>query len=190
MAERIKIIGVETLAEDWGRLTRTTMDYRRADGAVQRFSREVYDHGSAAAVLLFNPERQTVLLVRQFRYPPLLNGDDPNMLEICAGLLDGEHPDVAARREAIEETGHDPANLVHVCDVYASPGSLTEKVALYIGHYGESTRRNAGGGIEAEGEEIELVELPFAEALAMIGKGRIIDAKTVITLQHLALTLR
>jgi nudix-type nucleoside diphosphatase (YffH/AdpP family) len=190
MTERVKILSVETLSEDWGRLTRTSMDYRRADGTVQRFSREVYDHGSAAAVLLFNPATETVLLVRQFRYPVLLNGDEPDMLETAAGLLDGEDPLIAVQREALEETGHEPRDLVFVCDAYMSPGSLTEKVSLYVGHYDETTRRHAGGGLEAEGEEIELVELPLEEAFAMIGDGRITDAKTIILLQHLALSRR
>lgn len=187
MTERIRNLAVETLADDWGKLTRTSFDYRRRDGEVQRLTREVYDHGSAAALLLFDPARQTVLLVRQFRYPATLNGDDPEMLEVTAGLLDGEAPEVAAAREALEEAGHAARSIRHVCDIYASPGSLTEKVALFIGHYDESTRRNEGGGLIEEGEELELVELPLDEALAMIGDGRIMDAKTVILLQKLAL---
>lgn len=190
MTERIKIIATELLAKNWGTLTNLTLDYRRRDGVVQRLKREIYDHGSAAALLLHDPARDTILLVRQFRLPVQLNGDDPDLLEVCAGLLDGEIPAIAAAREALEETGHAPKNLVHVCDCYASPGSLTEKVSLFIGQYDETTLRHAGGGLIEEGEEIELVELPFAEAFAMIGAGRIIDAKTIILLQHLALARR
>lgn len=188
MSDRAKVVAVETLAQNWGRLTRTELDYHRKDGSVQRLSREVYDHGNAAAILLFNPTAKTVLLVRQFRYPPLLNGDSPDLLEVCAGLLDGQPPEIAIAREALEETGHDPRELRHVCDVYASPGSVTEKVSLFTGLYDETTRRSAGGGLEHEGEEIEVVELDLSEALAMLGDGRICDAKTVILLQHLALT--
>lgn len=188
MTDRITITATQTLAKNWGSLTNFTLLYRRRDGDVQELQREVYDHGSAAAVLLFDPGRKTVLLVRQFRLPAQLNGDDPDMLEVCAGLLDGEAPEVAAAREALEETGHAPEALVHVCDCYASPGSVTEKVSLFLGHYHAGTQRNGGGGLVAEGEEIELVELPLADAITMIGDGRIMDAKTIILLQHLALT--
>ena len=190
MTERITIIAAETLAKNWGSLTNFTLDYRRRDGQVQRLQREIYDHGSAAAMLLFDPARETVLLVRQFRVPVHLNGDDPDLLEVCAGLLDGEAPEIAAAREALEETGHAPVSVTHVCNCYASPGSLTEKVSLFLGHYNAGTLRHAGGGLAEEGEEIELVELPLAEALDMIATGRIIDAKTIILLQHLALSRR
>lgn len=187
MPPRVKVVAQEILAQAWGSLTNYTLDYTRKDGVVQRFDREVYDHGSAASLLLHDPERDTVLLVRQFRYPPLLNGDDPDMLEACAGLLDGDLPAVAAAREALEETGHDPADIRHVCDIYASPGSLTEKVSLFVGTYNADTFRHDGGGLEEEGEEIELVELGFDEALALTRNGGIVDAKTIILLQHLAL---
>ncbi len=187
MTQRVTIVSTRTLAENWGRLSETTIDYTRRDGTVQRLRREVYDHGSAAALLLHDPARDTVLLVRQFRLPPLLNGDDGDMLEVCAGLLDGEAPAIAAAREALEETGHAPADIRHVIDIYASPGSLTEKVSLFVGRYDAKTFRHDGGGLEAEGEEIELVEIAFADALAMLRDGRITDAKTVVLLQHLAL---
>ena len=187
MTSRVKIVSSRTLAKNWGRLTSTTLDYQRRDGTVQRLDREVYDHGNAAALLLHDPLTDRVLLVRQFRYPALLNGDQPDLLEVCAGLLDGEDPLVAAAREALEESGHEPRNIRHVCDAYMSPGSLTEKVSLYVGDYNETTLRHAGGGLVEEGEEIELVELDFAEALSMTRDGRIMDAKTIILLQHLAL---
>ncbi len=187
MSPRVTIVSTEPLAENWGRLTRTLIDYRRRDGAVQRLAREVYDHGNAAAMLLHDPARDTVLLVRQFRYPPMLNGDHPDLLEVCAGLLDDDAPEIAAAREALEETGHEPRDIRHVCDAYMSPGSLTEKVSLYIGTYDRTTLRHAGGGLIEEGEEIELVELDFGDALAMTRDGRIVDAKTIILLQHLAL---
>ena len=188
MTDRIKIIATDLLTKNWGSLTNVTLDYRRRDGMVQRLQREVYDHGSAAAVLLHDPLRDTVLLVRQFRLPPHLNGDAPDLLEACAGLLDGEAPEIAAAREALEETGHAPTHLTHVCDAYASPGSLTEKIALYVGRYGAETLRHSGGGLVEEGEEIEVVELPFPQAFALIASGGIIDAKTIILLQHLALS--
>lgn len=190
MTDRITLIGADILARNWGTLTQYTLDYRRRDGLVQRLEREVYDHGSAAAMLLFDPVRKTVLLVRQFRLPVQLNGDDPDLLEACAGLLDGEAPAIAAAREALEETGHAPIDVTYVCDCYASPGSLTEKVSLFIGHYNGETFHHQGGGLFEEGEEIEVVELALEDALALIGKGGVTDAKTIILLQHLALTRR
>jgi nudix-type nucleoside diphosphatase (YffH/AdpP family) len=186
MSERIKIVESVELAREWGRFTNYTIDYRRKDGQVQRFKREVYDHGSAAAILLFDPARETVLLVRQFRFPVLLNGDAADLLEACAGMLDGDLPEACAIREAIEETGHAPEQVRHVCDVYASPGAMTEKISLFVGHYSAGTRQHGGGGLIEEGEEIEVVELPLSDAMAMIGSGQIMDAKTVILLQYLA----
>jgi nudix-type nucleoside diphosphatase (YffH/AdpP family) len=187
MTGRVTIVSTTTLSENWGRLTDTIIDYRRKDGTVQRLRREIYDHGNAAALLLHDRSRDTVLLVRQFRYPVQLNGDGPDLLEVCAGLLDGDIPEAAAAREALEETGHAPRDVTFVCDAYMSPGSLTEKVSLFIGDYDSSTFRHAGGGLADEGEEIELVELDFAQALAMTRNGGITDAKTIILLQHLAL---
>jgi nudix-type nucleoside diphosphatase (YffH/AdpP family) len=182
-----RIISSEILAEDWGTLRRYTIDYTRRDGTVQRHQREVYDHGMAAAVLLHCPERQVVTLVRQFRLPPFLDGRDGILLEVCAGLLDGDTPEACARREAEEEAGIRIGALRHAFDTIVSPGSLTETISCFIGAYDTGSIVSPGGGLEAEGEDIEVVELPFAEALAMIGDGRIIDAKTIMLLQHLAL---
>jgi len=190
MTDRIKLIDTEILSHDWGRLTRVTLDYRRADGRVQRLVRENYDHGNAAAILLVDPARSSVLLVRQFRYPVLANADPAFLLEACAGLLDDDNPLTCASREAIEETGHAPRNIRRICDIYPSPGSLQEKVTLFIGDYNAETRQATGGGLFHEGEDIELVELPLDNALAMIGTGEIVDAKTIILLQHLALERR
>lgn len=187
MHDKIRLIGTEILSNDWGRLTRVTLDYRRDDGTVQRLRRENYDHGNAASILLFNPTRRTVLLVRQFRYPVLANGDPAFLLEACAGLLDGDDPLTCARREALEETGHEPKNIAHVSDIYMSPGSVQEKVSLFLGHYDETTYRNLGGGLVEEGEEVEVVEMNLGDAVAACGDGRIVDGKTIILLQHLRL---
>lgn len=187
MHDKIRLIGTEILSNDWGRLTRVTLDYRRDDGTVQRLRRENYDHGNAASILLFNPTRRTVLLVRQFRYPVLANGDPAFLLEACAGLLDGDDPLTCARREALEETGHEPKNIAHVSDIYMSPGSVQEKVSLFLGHYDETTYRNLGGGLVEEGEEVEVVEMGLGDAVAACGDGRIVDGKTIVLLQHLRL---
>lgn len=187
MNDKITLVQSEILSDDWGKLTRVTIDYRRDDGTVQRLSRENYDRGNASAILLFDATRRTVLLVRQFRYPVLANGDAPFLLEACAGLLDGDDPLTCAAREALEETGHEPRDIVLVGDIYMSPGSVQEKLSLFVGHYDQSTYRTVGGGLEEEGEELEVVEMLLDDALAACTDGRIVDGKTIILLQHVAL---
>lgn len=189
MDETIRIKSVTPLARDWGRLDRYEVTHGRGDGGTQTVMREVYDHGSAAAVLMYAPENGCVILTRQFRLPPHLNGDPAWLIEVPAGLLDGEPAEVAARREAMEETGYEPRGLRLVSDIYASPGSLTEKCACFIARYTSGQRLSSGGGLEAEGEDIEVLEIAFDRAFAMIATGEIRDAKTVLLLQALALML-
>lgn len=189
MADSITINSVTPLAHHWGRLDDYQITHSRRDGTLQTVQREVYDHGSAAAVLLYAREGATVILTRQFRLPPHLNGDPAWMIEAPAGLLDGEAPAIAAHREAVEETGYAPQDLVFLFDVYTSCGSLTEKCACFLGRYRPGEKVSAGGGLESEGEDIEVFEVPFEEAMAMIGDGRIVDAKTIMLLQALALRL-
>lgn len=155
------------------------------DGAIHR--REIVDHGHAAAVLLLNQERGVLTLVRQFRLAAQLNGDDGFVLEACAGLLDGDDAEACAKREALEETGIAPNRLLKAFDFYGSPGSLTEKTGCFIGFYTEADRQHRGGGLAHEGEEIEPIEIGFAEALPMIRAGAIIDGKTIALIQHAAL---
>lgn len=187
MDERIKLVGTETLSQAWGTLTRATLDYRRLDGTWDRQVREVYDHGNAAAIILFDPARRTVLLTRQYRYPVSLNGDHAWLIEACAGLLDGDDKLTGVMREALEETGHQPRDVQWLFDIYTSPGSLTERLSLFVGHYGADTKVGAGGGLEAEGEEIELLEMSLDAAMELIRTGGIIDAKTILLLQWVAL---
>ena len=187
MTDPIRIDKVVSLARNWGRFDDYTVTHQRRDGSSQTIRREVYDHGSAAAVLLFAPGPRTVILTRQFRLPPHLNGDPAWLIEAPAGLLDGEAAAVAARREAIEETGYDPRDLVFLFDAYMSPGSVTEKCACFLATYTPGETVAEGGGLEAEGEDIEVFELGFDAALAMISTGEICDAKTIMMLQALAL---
>ena len=189
MSETVKIQSITKLAHNWGRFDDYVVSHPRQDGTSQTIRREVYDHGSAAAVLLYSSETGTVVLTRQFRLPPHLNGDPAWLIEVPAGLLDGEDPELAARREAVEETGYDPADLQFVFDAYMSPGSLTEKCACFIGHYTPGQTVSAGGGLANEGEDIEVIELGFDAAIAMIARGEIVDAKTIMLLQALALRL-
>jgi nudix-type nucleoside diphosphatase, YffH/AdpP family len=185
---RITIRGKTELARAWGRFDNYHVTHIGPDGVARDYDREVYDHGLAAAVLLHDPAAGTVLLTRQWRLPPELNGDDPLVLEACAGMRDeGESAEVAARREALEETGYEPQDLELLFEVYPSPGALTEKVACFLGRYTSGQPSARGGGLDHEGEEIEVVELPLADALAMIKTGEIMDAKTIMMLQALQL---
>ncbi|UYQ72433.1 NUDIX domain-containing protein [Pelagibacterium flavum] len=183
----ILIKSKKILASAWGSLTEYVLGVKRADGRGLDLVREVYDHGSAAAILLLDPQRAVMTLVRQFRLPPHLNGDDGNMIEVCAGLLDGDDPETCVTKEALEETGIVPSSLHFAFEIYASPGSLSEKAHCFIGLYDETCRMGTGGGLAEEGEEIECVEIGFDAALDMIDNGHIIDAKTVALIQHAAL---
>ncbi|MGX5680981.1 NUDIX domain-containing protein [Schumannella luteola] len=175
---------VRLLSDNWYRLHSTTFDYLGDDGQWSTQSRESYDRGNGATILLYDAARRTVLLTQQFRYPVYIN-DHPDgvLLETAAGLLDDDDPETAIRREAIEETGHQVGAVTHVFDVYMSPGSVTERLHFYAAPYDASTQRHAGGGLADEGEHITVVELGIDEALAMIEDGRIQDAKTIMLLQ-------
>lgn len=189
MTDQVTILSTTPLAREWGRLDRYEVDHARRDGTRQVVKREVYDHGSAAAVLLYAPAERTLVLTRQFRLPVHLNGDPAWLIEVPAGLTDGEPPEIAARREAIEETGYEPQSMRFLFDAYMSPGSLTEKCACFLARYSPGQQAAAGGGLAEEGEDIEVFELALDEALAMIVDGTITDAKTIMMLQALALRL-
>jgi nudix-type nucleoside diphosphatase (YffH/AdpP family) len=184
----VVIRDVELLAGAWHVLRRTTYDYRHADGHWTREQRETYDRGDGATILLYDPERRTVLLTRQFRYPAYVNGHPDGLLvEAAAGLLDDDDPADAIRREAAEELGVTVGDLEHVFGVWMSPGSVTERLHFYAAPYTPADRTGDGGGVAAEGEDIEAVELPFDEALKWIDDGRIADAKTIMLLHWAAL---
>ncbi|MFB6831480.1 NUDIX domain-containing protein [Streptomyces hydrogenans] len=179
---------VELTSRGWHVLRRTTFDYRRRDGRWESQQRETYDRGNGAAVLPYDRERGRVLLTRQFRYPAYVNDHPDGMLvEVAAGLLDGDAPLAAVRREAAEELGVTLGPVAHVLDAYMSPGSVTERLHFYAAPYTAADRTGAGGGLASEGEDIEVLEVPFAEALAMTRDGRIVDGKTILLLQWAAL---
>jgi len=186
MNERVQIQKTETLSDDWYILKKTTFDYQRKDGSWQTMSRETYDRGNGAVILLINALKNTVVLTRQFRFPAYVNGHPDGMLiEACAGLLDADAPEEAIRREAKEETGYDIHTPQKVFEVYMSPGSVTEKLYFYIADYQQQS--GDGGGTPAEGEDIEVLEIPFPHALQMIATGEIVDGKTIMLLQYTAL---
>ncbi|WP_342779882.1 NUDIX domain-containing protein [Lacisediminihabitans profunda] len=185
---RVRVTAVELVASGWHVLRRTTFDYLDANGAVSSQQRETYDRGNGATILLYDAARRTVLLSRQFRFPAYVNGHPDGMLiETAAGLLDDDDPATAIRREAGEELGVDVGELQHVFDVFMSPGSVTEKVHFFAAPYSDASRTSGGGGVAEEGEEIDILELQFDEALGMIDDGRIADAKTIMLLQWAAL---
>ena len=185
----VGITRVEVTSNGWHVLRRTTITYRRSDGCEVIEQRETYDRGCGATILVYDPVRRQVLLTRQFRFPAYVNEHTDGMLiETAAGLLDDDAPDVAIRREASEELGVTVGELQHVFDLYMSPGSVTERVHFYAAPYGPNDRTTPGGGLREEGEDIEVLEIPFDEALAMTADGRIVDGKTVILLQWAAMT--
>ncbi|UBU09019.1 NUDIX domain-containing protein [Nonomuraea gerenzanensis] len=186
---RVRVRDVRLLSCNWYVLRTTTFDYRHTDGSWSTQERETYDRGNGATVLLYDTTRRTVLLTRQFRYPAYVNGHpDGMLLETAAGLLDDDEPEVAIRREAAEETGHAVGEVEHVFTVYMSPGSVTERLHFYAAPYSAETRTSHGGGVAAEGEDIEVVELDFDHALDLVKRGEIADAKTIMLLQWAALT--
>lgn len=184
----VVVTDVELLASGWHVLRKTTFERRRSDGEWVTEQRETYDRGNGATMLLHDVERRTVLLTRQFRYPVYANGHpDGQLIEAAAGLLDDDAPEVAVRREVEEELGVSVGEVQHVFDVYMSPGSVTERLHFYAAPYRPADRTTAGGGLDEEGEDIEVLELPFDDAFAMIDDGRIADAKTIMLLQWAAL---
>ncbi|HEY9216675.1 MAG TPA: GDP-mannose pyrophosphatase [Phenylobacterium sp.] len=189
VSDRIRIRDVKLLSDDKYVLRKTTFDWRRADGEWQTVSRETYDRGHGAALLPYNLELGTVVLTRQFRFPAYVAGHDDLLIEAAAGLLDDASPEARIRAEAEEETGYRLGEVRKIFECFMSPGSVTEKLHFFVAPYEAAMRVGEGGGIADEGEDIEVLELPLTEAMAMIADGRIADAKTIILLQYAALNL-
>jgi len=182
--ERVANLDIQVLSDHWYVLRKATFDFLRRDGRWTREVREAYDRGNGVVVLLHDPAARTVILTRQFRLPAYVNGHADGMLiEAPAGLVDGDHPEVAIRREAEEESGVRIAEITQLFELFMSPGSVTERVTFFAATYSHQQRVSAGGGIHDEGEDIEVLELPLVDALAMVERGEIVDAKTVLLLQ-------
>jgi nudix-type nucleoside diphosphatase (YffH/AdpP family) len=185
----VQIVEERLLSKDWYVLKKTRFRRRRRDGRWQELVRETYDRGNGAVLLLFNAARGTVVLTRQFRFPAYVNGcADGLLIEACAGLLDGRDPLTCIQREAEEETGFSVRSPRKAFEVYMSPGSVTEKLHFFVAEYEPAHRIHAGGGDAGEGEDIEVLEMPLTAAVTMIGSGEIQDGKTIMLLQHAALT--
>jgi nudix-type nucleoside diphosphatase (YffH/AdpP family) len=186
---RVRIHEVQTLSDDWYVLRKVTFDLRRRDGSWQRQSRETYDRGDGATVLLYSTARRTVVLIRQFRLPAFVNGWDDLLIETPAGLLEAATAIDTIRREVEEETGFRLCEVQPVFRAYMSPGSVTERLHFFVARYDPGDRVSVGGGDEAEGEDIEVFETTIEDALARIGTGEICDGKTIMLLQYAALNL-
>ncbi len=185
---RVRNIKKELLSNNWYTLNKFTFEYQRDDGTWETQHREAYDRGNGAAILLYNKKKGTVILTRQFRMPTYLNGNENGMMiEVCAGLLDGDDPEDCIRKEVEEETGYKIDNVKRVFETYMSPGSVTEILYLFIGEYEDRMKIGEGGGADDETENIEVLEIPFEKAKAMMETGEVNDSKTIILLQYAVL---
>jgi nudix-type nucleoside diphosphatase (YffH/AdpP family) len=188
--DRVRVLNTAVLSDDWYVLRKVTFDFLRRDGTWQRQSRETYDRGNGATILLHDRKTGNVLLTRQFRMPAFVNGHDGMLIETPGGLLDDASPEERIRAEVEEETGYRVRHVEKVFEAFMSPGSVTEKLYFYLGDYDSSMRVSDGGGVEEEGEEIETIEVPLEIALKMIDNGEIMDGKTIMLLQYAALKAR
>jgi nudix-type nucleoside diphosphatase (YffH/AdpP family) len=184
-----KITARTLMAKGWSSLWQMKVDATLRNGTRVELDREVADHGYGASILPFDKSRGMVLLVRQWRAGAAFTGHDGWLLETCAGLLDADDPIGCARREAMEELGTTVHNIKHLCDCFSSPGAVSEKISLFIGDYSLTDRISAGGGLASEHEDIEVIEMPLQEAYGMIASGGIVDAKTIVLLQHAMITI-
>ncbi|MDO6429744.1 GDP-mannose pyrophosphatase NudK [Flavitalea sp. BT771] len=180
----VRIIKTEVLSDNWYTLRKVTYQMEKKDGSWQTQSREAYDRGNGAAILLYHVKERKVILTRQFRLPTFVNGNASGMLiEACAGLLDKDNPEDAIRRETEEETGYKVAHVRKVFEAYMSPGSVTEILYFFVAEYERSMKVHEGGGVD-EGEDIEVLELDADKAIGMMESGEIRDGKTILLLQY------
>jgi len=182
--ERVRIQKVQTLSDDWYLLRKTTFDLRRRDGTWQTQTRETYNRGNGATILLYDPDRRTIILTRQFRFPAFVNGCADDLIETPAGLLEAASPEDRIRAETEEETGYRIHDIEKVFEAFMSPGSVTEKLFFFVARYSPFDRVSPGGGNRAEGEDIETFEIDIDAALGKIASGEIQDGKTIMLLQY------
>lgn len=188
---KVIIRNTEVLADDWSLLKKITFDYKKKDGNWETQSRETYDRGDGAVILLYNTSEKKVILTRQFRLTTYLNGNSDGMLiEACAGKLENDNPEVCIKKEVLEETGYTVSNVEKIFDAYTTPGSVTEILYFFIAEYDHKMKTDEGGGLVSEQEYIEVLEYDFEKALQMIATGEIRDAKTIMLLQYLKIQNR
>ena len=181
---RVRLVQEELLSDNWAILKKTTLNYQRGDGQWQTLTRETYNRGNGATILLYNKTQRTVILTRQFRYPAYVNQHPALLIEACAGLLDERGPAEAIRGETEEETGFRISQPQKIMEVFMSPGSVTEKLYFFVAEYNDDLRVAEGGGVETDGEDIDVLEVGIDEAMQMITNGEIVDGKTIILLQY------
>ncbi len=184
MNERVRIKKVETLSDDWYVLKKTTFELQRRDGSWQQQSRETYDRGNGATILLYNVERRAVVLTRQFRFPAFVNGHAGLLIETAAGLLDQASPEDRIKAEVEEETGYRVEHVRKIFEAFMSPGSVTEKLYFFLAEYDGGSKVATGGGNFNEGEDIEVLEVSIEDAMRAIERGDIADGKTIMLLQY------
>jgi nudix-type nucleoside diphosphatase (YffH/AdpP family) len=184
ISARVRIESETLLSDNHYILKNITFSWQRGDGAWQKTARESYDCGDGCTILLFHRETRRVVLTRQFRMPAFLQGYRDLLVETAAGLLDGATPEERIVREAEEETGFTPKNIRKAYACYMAPGAVTQKIHLFVGEYDPGERGGKGGGLFDEGEDIEVLEIAFEDAVAMMSDGRIQDAKTIMLLQY------
>ena len=186
MIDNIKILDTKVLSDNWYVLRKITYEYSKKDGTKLIQSREAYDRGNGATILLYNKSQRTVILTRQFRLPTFVNGNETGMLiEACAGLLDKDNAEDCIKRETEEETGYKITDVKKIFEAYMTPGSVTEILYFFIAEYSKEMKVNDGGGIELEEENIEVLELNIDKAMTMIESGEIKDGKTIMLLQYI-----
>jgi GDP-mannose pyrophosphatase NudK len=185
MVEHLKNIESKLLSDNYYILKKVNFDYLIKNGTWVNQMREVYDRGDGAGILLYNTQKKTVILTKQFRMPTYMNGNDDGFLvEICAGMLDKDNPEACILRETEEEVGYKIKEVKKVYEAYTSPGVMTEKMYFFIGEYTDDMKVSEGGGLESEHEDIEVLELPFSKAINMLTNGEINDVRTIILLQY------
>ncbi|WP_298345769.1 NUDIX domain-containing protein [uncultured Algibacter sp.] len=183
--KQIKNINKKLLSDNYYILNRVNFDYLMPNGKWVNQMREVYDRGDGAGILLYNKEKQTVILTKQFRMPTYLNDNKDGMLvEVAAGMLDKDNPEACIIRETEEEVGYRLKSVKKIYEAYSSPGVMTEKMHFFIGEYTDDMKVNEGGGLDNEGEDIEVLEIPFKEAIKMLNNGEIVDTRTIVLLQY------
>lgn len=188
MITNIKITDTKILSDNWYVLKKITYEYLKKDGTIISQSREAYDRGNGATILLYHKEQKTVILTRQFRLPTFINGNETGMMiEACAGLLDKDNAEDCIRRETEEETGYKITDVRKIFEAYMSPGSVTEILHFFIAEYAKEMKVSEGGGLDHEEENIEVLELDISEAMQMVANGEIKDAKTIMLLQYIKL---
>jgi GDP-mannose pyrophosphatase NudK len=188
MIDNVKIVDTKVLSDNWYVLRKITYEYSKKDETKLTQSREVYDRGNGAVILLYNKEQKTVILTRQFRLPTFVNGNETGMLiEACAGLLDKDNAEVCIKRETEEETGYKITDVQKIFEAYMSPGSVTEILFFFIAEYSKEMKVSEGGGVEHEEENIEVLEFDIEKAMKMIKSGEIKDGKTIMLLQYIKL---